>query len=174
MSHVIRKPVLPYANNKGADQPAHLHSVISAFVVCSLDSTISIIAKAKISRPWLVSSWAGWFESYLVSNPEERFSCDEAHVSWVLSYTLSAQRRLWSEWTDAQADLSLRWAHRSFCWFCHAVAHFIPLMFQSFRWCLTFVRMYIYYIYKHCSSNGLRVMKLTSSMDASEDTELDL
>ena len=22
---------------------------------------------------------------------------------------------------DAQADLSLRWAHRSFCWFCHAV-----------------------------------------------------
>ena len=26
---------------------------------------------------------------------------------------------------DAQADLSLRWAHRSFCWFCHAVAHVI-------------------------------------------------
>ena len=23
-------------------------------------------------------------------------------------------------WADAQADLSLRWAHRSFCWFCHA------------------------------------------------------
>ena len=22
-----------------------------------------------------------------------------------------------------QADLSLRWAHRSFCWFCHAKAH---------------------------------------------------
>ena len=25
---------------------------------------------------------------------------------------------------DAQADLSLRWAHKSFCWFCHAVAQF--------------------------------------------------
>ena len=25
---------------------------------------------------------------------------------------------------DAQADLSLRWAHRSFCWFCHAACHF--------------------------------------------------
>ena len=24
---------------------------------------------------------------------------------------------------DSQADLSLRWAHRSFCLFCHAVAH---------------------------------------------------
>ena len=37
----------------------------------------------------------------------------------VLSYPMSAQRRLWSDWTDAQADLGLRWAHRSFCWFCH-------------------------------------------------------
>ena len=26
---------------------------------------------------------------------------------------------------DAQSDLSLRWAHRSFCWFCHAAAHII-------------------------------------------------
>ena len=32
------------------------------------------------------------------------------------------QRRLWSDWADAQADLSLRWEHRSFCLFCHAVA----------------------------------------------------
>ena len=24
-----------------------------------------------------------------------------------------------SAWANAQADLSLRWAHRSFCWFCH-------------------------------------------------------
>ena len=43
--------------------------------------------------------------------------------AWVLSYTLSAQRRLWSDWADAQADLSLRWAHMQFCRFCHALAH---------------------------------------------------
>ena len=43
--------------------------------------------------------------------------------AWVFSYPLSAQRRLWSDWAGAQADLSLRWAHRSFCWFCHAAAH---------------------------------------------------
>ena len=28
---------------------------------------------------------------------------------WFLSYPLSAQRRLWSDWVDAQADLSLHW-----------------------------------------------------------------
>ena len=31
--------------------------------------------------------------------------------AWDLSYPLSAQWRLWSDWADAQADLSLRWAH---------------------------------------------------------------
>ena len=34
----------------------------------------------------------------------------------------SGQWRLWSDWADAQADLSLRWAHRPFCWFCHKAA----------------------------------------------------
>ena len=44
----------------------------------------------------------------------------------ILSYPLSAQRRLWSDWADAQADLSLHWAHihfdgfvmRQLIWFC--------------------------------------------------------
>ena len=36
---------------------------------------------------------------------------------WVHSYPLSAQRRLWSDWADAQADLSLRWAHTHFVGF---------------------------------------------------------
>ena len=42
--------------------------------------------------------------------------------AWVLSYPLSAQRRLWSDWADAQADLSLRWVQMPFCWFCHGAA----------------------------------------------------
>ena len=29
----------------------------------------------------------------------------------------------WSDWADAQADLSLHWAHMPFCWFCHEAAH---------------------------------------------------
>ena len=35
----------------------------------------------------------------------------------VLSYPLSAQRRLWSDWADAQADLSLCWARTHFVGF---------------------------------------------------------
>ena len=42
--------------------------------------------------------------------------------AWVLSYLLSAQRRLWSDRADAQADLSLRSAQS---WFCHEAAHVI-------------------------------------------------
>ena len=45
MSHVMRKPVLPYANNKGADQHAHPRSLISAFVVRCLDSIITSISE---------------------------------------------------------------------------------------------------------------------------------
>ena len=43
--------------------------------------------------------------------------------AWTLSYPLSAQRRLLSDWADAQAELILRWAHMPFCWFCHDAAH---------------------------------------------------
>ena len=42
---------MPYANNKGTDQPAHLCSLISTFVVRCLDSIIPVLAKSKISRP---------------------------------------------------------------------------------------------------------------------------
>ena len=44
-------------------------------------------------------------------------------IPWALSYPLNAQRRLLSDWVVAQVDLNIRWAHRPYCWFCHAVAH---------------------------------------------------
>ena len=43
------------ANNKGADQPAHTLSLISAFVIPLLESIISRLASSKISSFWLVS-----------------------------------------------------------------------------------------------------------------------
>ena len=72
-----------------------------------------------------------------------------------LGLTVSAcgQRRLRSDWADAQADLSLRWAHRSIYWFCRTQAHLsritakpticymlpaktqISLSLVSLRWC---------------------------------------
>ena len=46
---------LPYANNKGADQPAHPRSLISAFVIRCLDSIIPLVSIPKISSLWLAS-----------------------------------------------------------------------------------------------------------------------
>ena len=47
--------LMSYANNKGADQPAHPHSLISTFVICCLDSIISLDSIAEISRLKLAS-----------------------------------------------------------------------------------------------------------------------
>ena len=50
------KPCLmSYANNKGADQPAHPRSLISAFAVRCLDGIISLDSIAEISRTKLAS-----------------------------------------------------------------------------------------------------------------------
>ena len=42
--------LMSYANNKGADQPAHSRSLISAFVVRCLDSIISLVSISEILR----------------------------------------------------------------------------------------------------------------------------
>ena len=40
-------------------------------------------------------------------------------------------------WADAQADLSLRWAQRSFCWFCHESPRFaLSHLRQQYRFLL--------------------------------------
>ena len=57
---------------------------------------------------------------------------------WILSYPVSAPQRLWSDWANAQADLSLRWAHTQFVGFVMSrlnyfqiwfVQEFLPLLF---------------------------------------------
>ena len=57
--------LMPYENNKGADQPGHPRSLISIFVVRCL-GIVPILAKSKISRlqPVFVNEL-----SYLVANP---------------------------------------------------------------------------------------------------------
>ena len=55
---------------------------------------------------------------------------------WILSYPLSAQRRLWSDWADALADLNLRWA-QFFCWFCREVAVSLHQCFMQYK-CFVF------------------------------------
>ena len=72
---------MPYANNKGADQPAQPRSLISTFVVRCLDSMICILAIAKVSRFKLASiaEQAG-LNLTLSKISEDIFSRDVAHI----------------------------------------------------------------------------------------------
>ena len=80
--------LMSYANNKGADQPVHLRSLISAFVVRCLDSVMSLVSVTKISSLMLASVAAQtslcltWSET-----PEDTFSHDEAHIHILLAAT---------------------------------------------------------------------------------------
>ena len=73
--------LIPYANNKGADQPAHPRSLISTFVVRCLGSRICILAISNISSLYLasVAAQAGlnltWSKIL-----EDTFSRDEAQM----------------------------------------------------------------------------------------------
>ena len=73
--------LMSYANNKGTDQPAHPRSLISAFVVCCLDSIISLDSISEISRLQLPSVAAqarlclAWSET-----PKDTFCRVVAHV----------------------------------------------------------------------------------------------
>ena len=77
---------MSYANNKGADQPALPRSLISAFVVCCLESIISLVSICAISLLSLASVALSliWSETL-----EGRFSHDVAHLILALSFTMS-------------------------------------------------------------------------------------
>ena len=146
MGQVMRKPKL-YANNKGADQPAHPHSLISAFVVPCLDSVIPkllqvwVLPSGKPQKTGFLMTWLKWAATWQNQQKEcapREDSDQHGHLPslirvfavrmkkpWVLSYPLSAQRRLWSDWVDAQADLSLRGVH----------THFVGFVMLQLKWC---------------------------------------
>ena len=103
-----------YANNKGADQPAHPRSLISVFIVRYLDSIIHILAKSKNFKtlPSLCGC-ADRFQSTLVANPEDRFSSS--------LYCVRQQKRLWRYYAVAQASSSLRWLPMHYGPFSHGL-----------------------------------------------------
>ena len=71
--------LMPYANNKGADQPAHPRSLISTFVVLCLDTMYTCyIQSFKILASFC--SLAGWFDLTWSKIPEDTFSRDVAHI----------------------------------------------------------------------------------------------
>ena len=89
VSHIRRKVFMPYAKNKGTDQPVHPCSLISTFVRC-LDSIIPILSEPKI--PNTLASfccWAARFES----TSKDRYSHDVAQIlsmdEWVAVLSIS-------------------------------------------------------------------------------------
>ena len=75
--------------------------------------------------------------------------------SWRPSVSSCGQRRLWSDWADTQADLSLRWAHRPFCWFCHEAAHISNYKFVTCACEFILVCFFFHYIGR-CSESFTR------------------
>ena len=71
---------MPHVNNKGADQPVRPHSLISTFVVHCLDSLIPLVSISEIPSLYLAPEAEQAGLSTLVTNPEDRFSRDEAQI----------------------------------------------------------------------------------------------
>ena len=55
MSLVMAKPVFAICEQKGANQPAHPLSLISAFIICCFDSIIPLVSISEISGIYLDS-----------------------------------------------------------------------------------------------------------------------
>ena len=71
---------MQYANNKGADQPAHPRSLISTFVVCCLDSIIPLVSISEISSLYLasVAAQAGLSLPWSQTKEAQRTCCNSA------------------------------------------------------------------------------------------------
>ena len=83
---------MPYANNKGANQPAHLCSLTGAFVVHCLDGIIQsllVIYSRNFKTLASLCSWAGRLESYRVPNPRKQvFPWRVSFVIIIMCFTL--------------------------------------------------------------------------------------
>ena len=98
---------MPYANNKGADQPAHPRSLISAFVVRCLVSIIPLVSISEISSLYLpsVAVQSG------LSLPWSQTPKTVFLVTRQGSYNI-----LWAKghWKDLNQPLSRMWDHYAF------------------------------------------------------------
>ena len=97
-----------------------MRRLICAFVVRIWQKQISSWRGSNTNNKLLIF-WNTYEPRHDKTNKEsdQSLRCPQEEKPWVLSYPLSAQWRLWSDWADAQAqaDLSRRWAHTHFVGF---------------------------------------------------------
>ena len=90
---------------------------LDKFTHCLLvKCSVEVSTKLKLTNKQI---WAATWQNQQNDFPPSliRVFAVRMKKAWVLSYPLSAQWRLWSDWVDAQADLSLPWAHTHFIGF---------------------------------------------------------
>ena len=75
------------------------HDKTNKMTECSAKTQISLGIGPVWSESSLCTQWVAKDPSFLHADSED-----------------------WSDWANAQADLSLHWVHKPFCWFCHEVA----------------------------------------------------
>ena len=82
---------------------------------------------------------------------------------WVLSYPLSTQHRHWSDWVDAQADLSLGLVHMPFCRLCHELAH----LFFIYIYCTKTMQVFFGHVFFSVTETDetIKIYKEYSKMD---------
>ena len=87
---------MPYANSKGANQPAHSRSLSEQRLCCSLPWCYNISSFYIFNFMTLACfcSWAGWFESHLVKNVKDRFSRDVTHLETYMMLLCSLHNQL--------------------------------------------------------------------------------
>ena len=107
---------MPYANNKGSDQPAHPRSLISAFIVRCLDCIIPLVSISEISSLYLaiVAAQAGLSLSWSYT-PKTGFLV--TRLNWASSsdygtYHIVDQRRLRRACASAQSRQTLRFSFK--------------------------------------------------------------
>ena len=92
-----------------ADRPRQFHEP------CTLTSAISSTTLTDLDNLMYLAHWPRQFRlprSLTSLGVRTVWSESSLCAHWVAKYP--SQRRLWSDWADAQADLSLRWAHSHF------------------------------------------------------------
>ena len=69
-----------FANNTGADKPAHPRSLISALVIRFSESSYVNLLQVLFQFLASLCSRRDWFERLFAGNPKDGFSHDEAHI----------------------------------------------------------------------------------------------
>ena len=91
----------------------------------------------------LITKWAASWQNQLCSQRRLRsawaFAQSEQSslcAQWVAKDPrfLHVDSEDWSDWADAQADLSPRWAHIPFSWFCHEAAQIRLGQVGFYKW----------------------------------------